>query len=120
MGWFGQVFPEAGGKSDRGPEVRDSEGFPSIGRVRRTGAEQRRFSENQHLRRGEMFERRFLDVDRRSGEDRRKVYDFDHFIVGGRERRSWRERRSNEERRKDWLRASKWSSVLVYDVRWLQ
>jgi hypothetical protein len=61
-----------------------------------------------------------MDIDRRSGADRRKEYDFDHFIMGGIERRSWRERRTGKERRRDWLRASKWSSVLVYDLRWLQ
>ena len=67
-----------------------------------------------------MQERRVMDIDRRSGDDRRRVYDFDHFIAGGVERRSWKERRSNDERRKDWLRAGRWSSVLVYNLRWYQ
>jgi hypothetical protein len=51
------------------------------------------------------------DMDRRSGEDRRRAYDLDYFSNGGVERRNWKERRSNVERRVDWTRISKWSSV---------
>jgi hypothetical protein len=51
------------------------------------------------------------DMDRRSGEDRRRAYDLDYFSNGGAERRYWKERRSNVERRVDWTRVSKWSSV---------
>lgn len=51
------------------------------------------------------------DMDRRSGEDRRRAYDLDYFSNGGVERRYWKERRSNVERRVDWTRVSKWSSV---------
>jgi hypothetical protein len=40
-------------------------------------------------------------VDRRSGEDRRQVYDADYFQNGGLERRSGKERRKPDERRKD-------------------
>jgi hypothetical protein len=32
-------------------------------------------------------------VDRRSGNDRRKIYDATYFLNGGVERRSWKERR---------------------------
>jgi hypothetical protein len=39
-------------------------------------------------------------VDRRSGEDRRQVYDADYFLIGGLERRSGKERRQHYERRK--------------------
>jgi hypothetical protein len=51
------------------------------------------------------------DMDRRSGEDRRRAYDLDYFSNGRAERRYWKERRSNVERRVDWTRVSKWSSV---------
>jgi hypothetical protein len=51
------------------------------------------------------------DMDRRSGEDRRRAYDLDYFSNGGVERRNWKEQRSNVERRVDWTRVSKWSSA---------
>ena len=50
-------------------------------------------------------------VDRRSGEDRRQVYDADYFQNGGLERRSGKERRRPYERRKDCTRVSEWSSI---------
>jgi hypothetical protein len=55
-------------------------------------------------------------VDRRSGEDRRKVYDADYFQNGGLERRSGKERRQHEERRKDCIRVSKWTSISTADT----
>jgi hypothetical protein len=54
-------------------------------------------------------------VDRRSGEDRRQVYDADYFQNGGVERRSGQERRRHYERRKDCTRVSEWSSVCSVD-----
>jgi hypothetical protein len=54
-------------------------------------------------------------LDRRSGEDRRQVYDADYFQNGGVERRSGKERRQQDERRKDCTRVSKWSSVCSVD-----
>jgi len=51
------------------------------------------------------------DMDRRSGEDRRREYDLDYFSNGGVERRNWKEQRSNVERRVAWTRVSKWSSM---------
>ena len=50
-------------------------------------------------------------LDRRSGEDRRKAYDLDHFTDGGLERRDEKERRKPKERRKDCVKVSTWSSV---------
>jgi len=50
-------------------------------------------------------------VDRRSGEDRRQVYDADYFRNGGLERRSGKERRRPYERRKDCIRVIEWSSI---------
>ena len=54
-------------------------------------------------------------VDRRSGEDRRQVYDAEYFQNGGLERRSGKERRQPSERRKDCTRVSKWSSICAVD-----
>jgi hypothetical protein len=50
-------------------------------------------------------------LDRRSGEDRREVYDIDYFADGGAEKRKRDERRKPKERRKDCVKVSKWSSV---------
>ena len=50
-------------------------------------------------------------LDRRSGEDRRRVYDLEYFGNGGVERRSWKEQRSHVERRVGWTRVSEWCSV---------
>ena len=50
-------------------------------------------------------------VDRRSGEDRRQVYDADYFLNDGLERRSGKERRQHDERRKNYIRVSDWSSI---------
>lgn len=49
--------------------------------------------------------------DRRSGEDRRKIYSLDYFTLGGPDRRSGMERRYNKERRQDCIRVDEWSSV---------
>ena len=54
-------------------------------------------------------------VDRRSGGDRRQVYDADYFQNGGLERRSGKERRKHDERRKDCTRVSEWSSICSVD-----
>ena len=55
-------------------------------------------------------------VDRRSGEDRRRIYDADYFQNGGKERRSGKERRQQYERRKNFIRVSKWSSICLVDT----
>jgi hypothetical protein len=52
-------------------------------------------------------------VDRRSGEDRRTIYDSDYFAQDGKERRSGIERRKARERRDNCIRVSKWSSVCL-------
>ena len=52
-------------------------------------------------------------VDRRSGEDRRQVYDADYFQNGGLEKRSGKDRRQRYERRKNFIRVSEWSSVCL-------
>jgi hypothetical protein len=55
-------------------------------------------------------------IDRRSGEDRRQVYDADYFQNDGLERRSGKERRQHYERRKNFIRVSEWSSVCLVDM----
>jgi hypothetical protein len=50
-------------------------------------------------------------VDRRSGEDRRQVYDSVYWESGGIERRRAKDRRQQNERRDSCVRVSKWSSV---------
>jgi len=56
---------------------------------------------------------RFHDpyVDRRSGEERRQVYDSDYFEAEGVERRTKCDRRQPAERRSSCTRVSRWSSV---------
>ncbi|UCH20222.1 MAG: hypothetical protein JSU83_16920 [Deltaproteobacteria bacterium] len=49
--------------------------------------------------------------DRRSGEDRRKIYSLDYFIKGGKERRHKNERRHKGDRRSGWIRIDKWYSI---------
>jgi hypothetical protein len=52
-------------------------------------------------------------VDRRSGEDKRRLYSLDYFTDGGEERRKGRERRQSGERRSGWARVYKWCSVFL-------
>jgi len=61
------------------------------------------------------MERRGYRIDRRSGDDRRKVHNLNYFIRDGVERRKFKERRSQAERRKNWLRVDEWVSVFVGD-----
>jgi hypothetical protein len=55
-------------------------------------------------------------IDRRSGEDRRLIYDADYFQYGGNERRCGKERRGKYERRKNSIRVSEWSSICLVDM----
>lgn len=50
-------------------------------------------------------------LDRRSGEDRRKIYSLDYFLKGNPDRRINPERRFNKERRQDCIRVDEWSSI---------
>ena len=52
-------------------------------------------------------------IDRRSGEDRRKVYDLAYWESGGKERRYAKERRQQKERRSRWVNVSEWSSICL-------
>ena len=60
-----------------------------------------------------MGKKRSKRIDRRSGTDRRRLYDLDYFTEGGVERRRFKKRRSLLERRDGWLRVSEWRSVFV-------
>jgi hypothetical protein len=55
-------------------------------------------------------------VDRRSGDDRRVVYDSDYFASGGVERRQKMDRRQQNERRDGCTRVSQWSSVCPDEI----
>jgi hypothetical protein len=59
----------------------------------------------------ETLAKRYYDIDRRSGVDRRKAHKLEYFLQGGAERRSFRERRLSEERRSGWVRVGDWCSV---------
>ena len=63
------------------------------------------------------MDRRITDpyVDRRSGEDRRQVYDFDYWDSRGKERRKSKDRRQQKERRSACVNVTKWSSVCKED-----
>ena len=50
-------------------------------------------------------------IDRRSGDERRQVYDADYFEIGGSERRSGKDRRRQAERRIRCVRVSQWTSI---------
>lgn len=65
-----------------------------------------------------MRDRRVSDpyVDRRSGEDRRQVYDSVYWESGGVERRRAQDRRQPKERRVSYVKVSKWSSVSIEDT----
>ena len=54
-------------------------------------------------------------VDRRSGDDRRRVYDSDYFEENGKERRKGKERRQKKERRSDCIPTGEWTSVCPDD-----
>ncbi|MFN2354271.1 MAG: hypothetical protein ABR512_07085 [Desulfopila sp.] len=59
----------------------------------------------RHKRKGDPY------LDRRSGEDRRKVHLLEYLLEGNPDRRSGRERRQNVERRQGCIRISEWSSA---------
>lgn len=64
-----------------------------------------------------MVERRSLNIDRRSGKDRRKAYKLGYFLTGEAEKRSGEERRSPVERRRDWIKASECCSAFLGTMR---
>ena len=56
--------------------------------------------------------------ERRIGKDRRKIFGLHRFLYKGPERRkALNDRRSQKERRDGWVRANKWSSVNLHDLK---
>ena len=56
--------------------------------------------------------------ERRSGEERRRIFNLHRFFYKGPEKRkALQDRRSQEERRDGWVRIKKWSSVNLYDLK---
>ena len=57
-------------------------------------------------------------IERRSGEDRRIVYDLDYFRNDGIERRKrkGKDRRTQGERRFGWVKVNNWSSVNIVEL----
>ena len=64
-----------------------------------------------------MFDKERSGIDRRSGADRRRVFNVDYWLSGGLERRRWRERRSEFERRAEWARVTQWCRVFTGDLK---
>ena len=58
-----------------------------------------------------MFDKERSGIDRRSGADRRRVFNVDYWLSGGLERRRWRERRA------EWARVTQWCSVFTGDLK---
>ena len=50
-------------------------------------------------------------VERRSGKDRRRIFQLERFFFKGEDRRTSGDRREIKERRTGWIRISKWSSA---------
>jgi hypothetical protein len=50
-------------------------------------------------------------MERRSGKDRRRIFQLERFFYKGEDRRRSKDRRAKEERRTGWIRISKWSSA---------
>jgi hypothetical protein len=56
--------------------------------------------------------------ERRSGQDKRRIFSLHRFFYKGPERRNTLyDRRSQEERRDGWVRISKWSSINLQDLK---
>lgn len=58
-----------------------------------------------------MKNRRYASFDRRCGRDRRRMYNLDYLLNGGKERRKRGDRRSSFDRRSGWMRLSEWYSI---------
>ncbi len=56
-------------------------------------------------------------IERRSGKDRRRIFDHGHFFFGRAARKNLLEQRSQAERRAGWIRVNKWSSVYLSDLK---
>jgi hypothetical protein len=59
-----------------------------------------------------MVDEQNLSLERRSGRDRRRLYDIHYVSDGERMKQDLKERRSRSERRTGWKRVSQWGSVV--------
>ena len=64
-----------------------------------------------------MSENKSSIIERRSGKDRRRIFDYGHFFFGRAARKNLLEQRSQAERRAGWVRVNKWSSVFLSDLK---
>ena len=58
-----------------------------------------------------------IPTERRTGKDRRKIFNLYRFFYNGPERRDLKDRRTNTERRDGWVRIGKWSSVEMQGLK---
>ena len=66
---------------------------------------------------GKMSEDKSSNIERRSGKDRRRIFNHGHFRFGRAARKNLLEQRSQAERRAGWVRVNKWSSVYLSDLK---
>lgn len=59
-----------------------------------------------------MVDEKNFSLERRSGRDRRKLYDIHYVSNGEQVKQDRKERRTRSERRRGWKRVSKWGSVV--------
>lgn len=64
-----------------------------------------------------MSENKSSIIERRSGKDRRRIFNHGHFLFGRAARKNPLEQRSQAERRAGWVRVNKWSSVYLSDLK---
>ena len=63
------------------------------------------------------MENRRSSIDRRTGKDRRRLYQLKYFRKKGKERRGGNERRSMAEQRVGWVRVTKWGSAYLENLK---
>ena len=64
-----------------------------------------------------MSENKSSIIERRSGKDRRRIFNNAHFFFGRAPRKNMLEQRSQAERRAGWVRVNNWSSVYLSDLK---
>jgi hypothetical protein len=65
----------------------------------------------------EMSETNCSIIERRSGKDRRKIFNHGHLFFRRAARKNLPEQRSKPERRAGWVRINKWASVYLSDLK---
>jgi hypothetical protein len=56
-------------------------------------------------------------VEKRSGKDRRRIFNHGRFFFRRPDKKNLKERRLQAERRAGWVRINKWSSVYLWDLK---